>query len=317
MTTPASNIIETSGGRKDLTHNRGRAYFLAIQKNDLRPNIRPFLKDDFLLVALNYLVTGNTVSQETLTQLNELGNEGYRLFIDSGCFTLANAYANQNGEHPSDVFMRSPDQLPFFEDWYEVFCTVAPQIVQDVWGMVELDFGSLEDRENTRQRVFSDVGVQTVPVFRYGRDPLEEFGDLISRHDRICVGGVGILPKPMQYKGYMRLLELWQEHNPNCFIHILGVAALGAFSSALFSSCDSSTYANLARFGLTCGYCYSGFTHDGHFSKKLPRGQVFDSVEGLQDGQFRRGLGMFQHALYNRSREAHLADLCNEGLIEG
>lgn len=305
----ASNrIIATSGGRKDLSLTRNsEAYFLALQGCDLTPDTLPYLTDKWCLVALNYLLKGGTVSEEQLAHLDEFAAAGKHVYLDSGCFSLAFEHAKRLGVSAPDVFMTSPTELPFFEEWYAVYTRVVPQIIDRLWGVVELDFGSAAERTATRQRIYDDCGIRPIPVYRFGKDPLSVFTDLVRTHDRICLGGLAKVTPAFRNMAIPILRQMQHDANPDCWVHLLGVSACGAFCASGFSSCDASSYANAARFGLTCGYTPMGFNHSIDWTPKPPRASEIG--DGASD--FVRYLGMFQHATMNLGRTANMQELAN------
>lgn len=302
-----SKIISTSGGRKDLKgFQGGRAYFLAIQGVDLRSEASlASLKDRWILIALNYLLSGKSVSAEMLSRIGLLAAEGKSVYLDSGCFTLAFAHAAKVGKTAPEVFMSSPRTLPFFEDWYKVYVSSVPQLIDKLWGVVELDFGSAKDRQDTRKRIFRDTGIRPIPVFRFGEDPVSVFENLVRTHDRVCLGGLAKVTPAFRCMAFPLLRDIHYRTNPECWVHVLGSAASGAFSSSGMASCDSSTYANAAQFGLTCGYTHQGFSHAAHWTPKPRKGAAI--VEGTTN--LMRRMGMFQHSVMNLGRTVHLDEL--------
>jgi hypothetical protein len=310
-----SSIIETSGGRKQLSLTaQGSAYFLALQGIDLATSSLPYLQDTWTLVALNYLIKGGEVDAASLARLDAFINSGKHVYLDSGCFSLAFAYAKEHSMTAPDVFMLPPRELPFFEAWYATYIRIVPQLVDRLWGVVEIDFGSPEDRAATRARIARDTGVRPIPVFRFGKDPVSLFERLVSTHDRVCLGGLAKVTPAFRNMALPLLRDIQHRANPSCWIHVLGVSASGAFSASGFTSCDASTYANAARFGLTCGYTHQGFTHAADWTPKPPRaGAVTDAESRATD--FSRYLGMFQHSVMNLGRTAHLRELSNAKLV--
>ena len=303
----SSVFVETSGGKKNLTSSvRGAAYFLAVQSGDLHPNTLPYLQDEWVLIALNFLLRGREIAEEQLQHIQSLVDNNKKLFLDSGCFSLACAEAKNLNCSPADVFMYHPSELPFFESWYNTYITTVPTVIDNLWGVVEIDFGTPEDRANTRARIFNDCGVHPIPVFRFGKDPVSLFEELVSTHDRVCLGGLAKASGAVRYMSIPLLREIQHRANPDCWIHCLGMAGSGPFASSGFSSCDASSYSNSARYGATNGYTNQGYTSVAEWTKVPPR------VKDLDDGtstQFVRKLGLFQHSVMNLGRVSHLQEL--------
>jgi hypothetical protein len=303
----------TNGSGKDAPV--GSAYFLALQGVDLRAASHHFLKDKWVLVALNYLVNGNKVSNDRVQELKALAERGHSFYLDSGCFTLANAHANKTGQNPWDVFMTSPSKLPFFNAWFDLYCMVVPVLKPYLWGVVEIDFGSAEERAETRERIYKACGIKPIPVYRCLSEPFEVFEKLVATHDRVCLAGTAKVPTWARYAAYSKATEIIERANPKCRVHALGVGAFGPFTASLLNSCDSSTYANPARFGLTCGYTLTGFSHAAHWAKKVRLASkggkmtIGTAAEGGSVSDLIRSIGMFQHSGFNVGRTAHLKDI--------
>lgn len=304
-----SKVIETSGGLKDLDSSvKGSSYFLALQGCDLCAESLPYLKDSWVLIALNYLLKNNEIAGDQLEKLDHYASEGKHVYLDSGCFSLAFAYAKEINSNAPDVFMSSPSSLPFFEEWYGVYTRTVPQLIDRLWGVVEIDFGNAEERRATRRRLHRDTGINPIPVFRFGKDPVSIFRELVRTHDRVCLGGLAKVTPAFRNMAMPLLREIHHATNPDCWVHVLGVSAVGAFSASGFTSCDASTYANAARFGLTCGYTHQGFTHAAHWTPKPPRAASLED-DDTRPTDFSRTLGMFQHSVMNLGRTEHLREL--------
>ena len=284
----------------------GSAYFLALQSKDLDPEMLPFLQDRWLLIALNYLTTKGHVSTEQLRKLDGLLDAGMKVYLDSGCFSLAAEHSKELGCSPPEVFMSSPRDLPFFESWYQVYITVIPRIIDRLWGVVEIDFGNAAERAETRQRIFDDTGVHAIPAFRFGKEPVSVFERLVATHDRVCLAGLAKASPVVRNTALAYLREIQYRVNKDCWVHCLGVSGCGPFSSSGFASGDSSSYANAARYGATNGYTHQGYTSVAEWTKRPPKAKDLDDGTGTQTC---RKLGMFQHTVMNVGRTAYLHEL--------
>lgn len=295
----------TGGGTKDLT-DKGR-YFLAVLSLYL-PTLDVDCKDDSALVALNAIVNKNGLKEGVLEHLQHLSACGKKIYLDSGCYTIANDHAKAQGLIAGDVFMSSPSELPFFEEWLAIYNEVVPIIAPYLWGYVEVDFGSYQDRIATRQRVYDQAGLVPIPVYRCGREPISVFTDLLKKYDRICVAGTLFLSPQQHSIAYNEMYEQWKTINPDCYIHTLGIGAFGSHCRFNFPSCDSSTFSSDVRYGSVAGYCYTGITSAAVFS---PRFAVGDAKKDIHSDSMPIGgrLGVLRHSIYNIGRKAHLDEL--------
>lgn len=284
----------------------GSAYFLALQNKDLDPVMLPYLRDKWLLIALNYLTKNGHVSEEQLTRLDGLLDAGMNVYLDSGCFSIAADHGKTLGIPAHEVFMMSPSEMPFFESWYQVYIAVMPRIIDKLWGVVEIDFGDMQERAVTRQRIFDDTGVRAIPAFRFGKEPVEVFEHLVATHDRVCLAGLAKASPLVRNTALAYLREIQYRLNKDCWIHCLGVSGCGPFSSSGFASGDSSSYANAARYGATNGYTHQGYTSVANWTKRPPKAKDLDDGTGTQTC---RKLGMFQHSVMNVGRTAYLHEL--------
>lgn len=299
----ASRVVQTSGGMKDLSMVRNNeAYFLALNGPDFCEESLPYISDKWVLVALNYLLKGgNKLDQQRIDGLRLFAEHGKLIYLDSGCFSHSMSHAKLLGCSPNEVFMTSPSQLPFFEDWYAVYIDIVPQVIDSLWGVVEIDYGSAAERAATRERIYNDCGIRPIPAFRFNFDPLEVFEELVRTHDRVCLAGLAMMPSATRSIVMPMLREIHARVNPDCWIHALGVSACGSFCGSGFASCDASTYTSMARYGSTAGYTPFGSMANVTWCKKFPQGNA-------EDPNLACRLGMFQHSTMNMGRVRH----CNE-----
>lgn len=298
--------VSTGGGQKELT-DRAR-YFLAVQPIYL-PDLAEDCHDDSILFALNYIASKNgKLKDGMIDEIKRLAEAGKKVYLDSGCYTLANDYAKEHGRMAGDVFMSTPSTLPFFEKWFGIYKEIVPKLAPYLWGYVEVDFGNYEERCEVRQRSYDEAGLVPIPVFRVGREPMTVFTDLLSKYDRICIAGTLFLSSAHHALAYNEMYKQWQEINPNCYLHTLGIGGFGSHCRYNFPSCDSSTFATDVRFGGTAGYCYTGISHAATFTPKFAQDanrQPHESVSMPIGGR----LGILRHSIYNLGRKQHIAQV--------
>ena len=105
------------------------------------------------------------------------------LLIDSGCFTLASKM---------DILVRemsNPEDSPLWPKvwprWKRIM--TSPYYLERVWGVIEVDGGSPEDKTRRRERHEDITGTAAIPVFHM-HEPWEYLHKLVDGYDRVAVG---------------------------------------------------------------------------------------------------------------------------------
>lgn len=235
-------------------------YLVALSSRRMRPDLVRTLPFKRILVALNFLHQHAPTLVEKVAWLEELAEHGYTVLLDSGCFSLAHVKAKELGIDPATAFMIPPhDERWGTEfDTHLAFYTQVVQATQHVLaGYVEVDIGSLTDRAATRAEGHL-AGIDPIPAFRLFKDPLDQLPGLLQAHDRICIAGTAFCPMKHRVHGWHAVWRMWQEYNPACKLHVLGVTPCSTFNSFSFPSSDSSTYSANSRYGQPNGFYYAG-----------------------------------------------------------
>lgn len=236
------------------------SYLVALSSRRMRPELVRTLPFKRILVALNFLHEHAPTIVEKVAWLEELAAHGYSVLLDSGCFSLACKKAKELGIPPPAMFMLSPSNEAWgteFDDHLAFYTQVVQATQHLLAGYVEVDIGSLADRAATRAEGHL-AGIDPIPAFRLFKDPLDELPGLLQSHDRLCIAGTAFCPMKHRVHGWHTVWRMWQEYNPQCRLHVLGVTPCSSFNSFSFTSSDSSTYSANSRYGQPNGFYYAG-----------------------------------------------------------
>lgn len=210
----------------------------------------------------------NTSAADSIgTLADDVRSRGFELFLDSGIFTFCQDYGRAHGIPGAYVFSYAEEQfeegiMPSYERHYGDYVKRMEALL---WGAVEIDLGTLEQRRARRERMRRSQGVTLIPVFRPETDPLEELDNLMRTYDRVCVPvTVKFLPTALRWKLIEHAVFLQRTKYPYCYLHVLGSAPTHHWLSvAAFSgSCDASTWTAPVRYGVRC-------THTLNYSVQL------------------------------------------------
>ena len=179
------------------------------------------------------------------------------LMVDSGAFDIAKSHSDETGMLIEDVFGLSIYDVKGGRELVSKYIQFTKQVPHDrLWGIVELDFGTMKDREELRERVSKESGVVPIPVYHTASDPREYFKELLEKFDRVCIGGLSKLNSNFRTKLLAELAHLRDEVNTECWVHLLGhgltYKATAFFSPNLrrgFQSFDSSQVCSSLMYG--------------------------------------------------------------------
>lgn len=262
-------VLRTSGGTYD---RKAGVFFPAISQRDMTKHVPALLERGVplsrFLIAYNEMPGSSGQSWwENTSGLEKLGNlpqlvidHGIKVFLDSGVFTFCHDYGRATGVHGSEVFAyreaRFGDTMATYEAHYGAYVS---RIKHLLWGAVEIDLGSVEERTARRQRMATG-GAVLIPVFRPETDTLEYLEELMSTYDRICMPvTVKMLPNELRWALVAKAVEMQRTRFPYCYIHVLGSAPVYGWVAlaSQSGSCDSSTWTNPGRFGSRPTYALS------------------------------------------------------------
>ena len=230
-------------------------YFLAFDAVKIQTGAAEALPSKRFLVALNYLHKVCPTPAEKRDWLKHYFDLGYHVMLDSGCFTLCFAKADELGITPPEAFMMSPaDWGPELEAHIDLYCESLAACKQYLTTYVEVDIGSLAERAARRRMMKRDFKLEPMPVFRMFNDPLSELPGILRANKTLCIAGTAFCPMVNRVRAWHEAWRQWKEHNPSCKLHVLGVTPCSTFNSFGFTSSDSSTFSASCRYGQGHGY---------------------------------------------------------------
>ena len=287
--------IKTSGGRYN-PENKG-IYFPATDLNRLLRNIHVHER---ALVPLNILK-----GEQSQDKLSEIAKHGVNLFIDSGCFFLASEMAKRNNISIDDAFALPPSEVIGYASYMEVYFKFLSKYESDIWGIVEMDFGGADGKKAFRKEAHKR-GFYPIPVYHLLVDPAEYLEELLSTHDRICIGNLA----QMGSGDVKRVLPaLWDACSkyPDVWVHLLGVTPRPRLVAYPFHSYDSSSWLAAVKWtnGYTVSYHYSKFGTPGK-EFWFVRGVNTDSPSGSAKAA---GLAVYEALLRDRNHNQHLREI--------
>jgi hypothetical protein len=230
-------LARTAGGRFDPSDKY--RYFYASSPSVLRElqEVLGSLEGLHILVAVNDL-TGKSDRRH----LEELIENGCRVFLDSGVFWLTNRHKRAHGITMDEALSLAPDEIDGFEWLWGHYVELARAYGDQLWGYVELDQGGMENKRRTRAKLH-DLGLSPIPVYHPLVDGWDYYDELAEGYDRICFGNVvqanAVVRKQLLATSWERL-----RRHPDVWVHLLGYTPdqnLLAFPGAA-QSCDSSSW---------------------------------------------------------------------------
>lgn len=236
------------------------AYLVALSSRRMRPELVQTLPFKRILVALNFLHEHAPTTTEKVAWLEAIAEHGYSVLLDSGCFSMVHIKAKELGLDPATTFMIPPTDARWGTAFTQhlAFHTEVVQATRHLLaGYVEVDIGSLADRAGTRAQG-ALLGLNPIPAFRLFKDPLDALPALLQAHPQLCIAGTAFCPMKHRVHGWHAVWRMWQEYNPECRLHVLGVTPCSTFNSFSFTSSDSSTYSANSRYGQPNGFYYAG-----------------------------------------------------------
>lgn len=275
----------TGGGKFDP--HEGYIYFIAshMLQLTLAEPVMPYL-----------LVAGNDLrSPDSLRTMDGFVKKS-KVILDSGVyiFNMNYARANDIGDI-SKVRMRPPEEAEGFGELKAQYLRSLHRYADGVWGYVELDQGTSEDKTRTRATVEAE-GYAPIPVYHPLADPPEYFDYLCTEYDRVCVGNLSQGPDRERIAAVV--VERARKY-PEVWVHLLGMTPDELFNAYLPSSSDSSAWLSALRWG---GY--------KEFAAGAPLGDVLGDLQYRLGGEWHKGAvmaGIGAHALQRNLRTHHEA----------
>ena len=236
---------QTGGSRFNRGESRQDAkFFFASVFSHLRNLEVPDAMPNILL-PVHSLVGLSESNQAVLDTILE--SEDHLLLLDSGAFTVAHDHSKRMKIPLDEAFATSPSEIIGFNELKADYLAFLEEHADRLWGYIELDMGSKQDKRDTRAEIESH-GFVPIPVFHPLVDGWEYLIELLEEYDRISVGNIVGLSHQMRIKLLFHMYRIWKEVNPDCWIHLLGMTpTTNAALSLPFSSYDSSTWTTAFR----------------------------------------------------------------------
>lgn len=258
-----AGVIRTSGGQYD---RRPGVFFPALSGGMVQTHLSAVraagIAADRCLLAYNSMPGSsgarwweNTSGPESIPELRAMiETSGFKLFLDSGVFTFCHDYGRKHGIPGHMVFSmpESAFDAGVIQSYEAHFGDYVHRMEHLLWGAVEIDIGSVEERKARRARMLANAGVALIPVFRPECDPLEYLDEIMAKNDRICMPvTVKMLPAEMRWALVAKVVELQRTKYPYCYLHVLGSAPVHRWAgiASRSGSCDASSWIAPVQYG--------------------------------------------------------------------
>jgi len=176
-------------------------------------------------------------------------NSGRRLniLVDSGVFELAAAHARKNNLTHDEALRAPIDEIEGALKLLDSYAEFVSQRGDELWGYVEFDIGGREQKIKTRAKLES-AGLRPIPVIHPLNDGWSYFDEMADKYDRLCVGNLVGASESVRRR---ILFEVQRRRQGKAvkWIHALGVTPSSLWMSLPTESCDSSSFANMTRWG--------------------------------------------------------------------
>lgn len=229
-------VKATSGGKYD--RDAPRKYFVAtgtatLEKADY-PNV---------LVAVNEIETQK--DHDRLARLCE----NRSVLLDSGIFNLAMNHARTHEVSHDVGLSMPPEEIDGFDKLWDRYGEITTKYKDDLWGMIELDQGGVENKPRTRARIEKEFGIVPMPVYHPLLDGWDYYDDIAANYDRMCFGNLVKAAAPTRLRLMWTAAERARDY-PYLWTHLLGVTANPNYLSMnIRGSCDSSSWIVGLRWG--------------------------------------------------------------------
>lgn len=260
-------LIRTEGGTFDPSDNH--LYFIALQPSEQQSFSKSQLEtamlktdgkydrtDDnlyFIAAGPSRLIDGAPVHDNLLVAVNQLYSDenllhvegwlqnGNRVFLDSGIFSLTTDYMREYGTTFNETITKPPEDMPGFDKLFDRYIELVLRYRDRLWGYVELDLGGKENKIKTRKKLEA-MGLRPVPVFHPLVDGWDYFDYLARNYDRVCISNFASgTDRPTRKR---LVATAWERHRkyPHVWIHLLGLTPNEWLNAFPANSCDSSAW---------------------------------------------------------------------------
>lgn len=237
----------TTGGTFDP--NANFMYFIAGSpdrvagetKYDKEGEPFPLAPHPHVLVAVNEIKSTKDV--EVLRRLCDTK----KVMLDSGIFNLAMTHARKHDVSHDVALSLPPEEIDGFDELWDRYANIANRYSDELWGVVELDQGGIDNKPRVRARIETELGIIPMPVYHPLLDGWDYYDTLASSYDRICFGNLVKASPPVRIRLVHTASERARDY-PHLWTHLLGVYPNeNVIAMPLRGSCDSSSWLTSER----------------------------------------------------------------------
>jgi len=259
------------------------------------------------------LMAVNEIRDDNIEGLESLCLNGAHLLIDSGIFNLTMEHVRRHADEGltmNDALALAPDQIDGFDKLLERYLRIVDRLGNIAWGYIELDQGGRDNKIKTRA-MLEAKGLKPIPVYHPLNDGWDYFDYLAERYDRICFGNVVQADRATRIRLVATAFERRRKY-PYLWIHLLGLTANEWLNAYPLTSCDSSTWLGMRRWGRGNEYAgnrkFSQFLTDMNYV--LGRSDLEDRNHTASDK-----VSAMQHNHLVRNWRNHLTELERLGFV--
>jgi len=257
---------------------------------------------EHLLVAINEL------KDTDLPRIEQWCDEGKKLFIDSGVFTLAMNHAREHNVTHDIALNLAPDDIDGFQELYDRYISIMETIGEKSWGYVEIDQGGRENKLKTRAKLEA-LGLHPIPVYHPFGDGWDYFDYLAQNYDRICFGNIVQADRETRKRLVTTAWERKRKY-PHLWIHLLGLTPNEWLNAFPINSADSSTWLSTVRWS---GYIERSDLRSFGGIDDLYRYVLGSNPEGEAGSQKACMMSAYGAMMSERNWRRHIADLVAAG----
>lgn len=256
-----------------------QTYFIASDTGAVE--LTPF---PHVLVAVNELG-----SQKSRDVLRRLIDDGRQVMLDSGIFNLAMNHVRAHDVTHDEALGMAPEEIDGFDRLWDLYGSIVTEFGKDLWGVVELDQGGVDNKPRTRARIEDEFGIIPIPVYHPLLDGWDYYDDLATGYDRICFGNIVQAPPQLRIRLTHTAMERGRQY-PYLWTHLLGMSqSAPVLGLRMRGSMDSSSWLAPVRWhsqwrGYAMGQTVTHFGPDmwAHVSSYFEGSDVFDRRKGRE-----------------------------------
>lgn len=232
-------VKQTTGDAFDP--NAAQTYFIASAPGTVESTSFPQV-----LVAVNELE-----SQKHRDSIRRLIDNGCQVMLDSGIFNLAMNHVRAHDVTHNEALSMAPEEIDGFDQLWDLYGSIVTEFGKDLWGVVELDQGGVENKPRTRALIEKEFGIVPIPVYHPLLDGWDYYDDLAQEYDRICFGNIVQASPPLRVRLAHTAMERAEKY-PYLWTHLLGMSQSSPILGLrMRGSMDSSSWLAPVRWNAT------------------------------------------------------------------